>query len=364
ISELHHRLSTGKTISASQWRETGYQMIEDQKYSKALRCFEDAEDPYGTALANAYITEQNAITNRALGSVELANIDFIKASEFFLKARSIAKAVECRKEGGDPKGAVKILADNGAYEDAAWLSADIGSFLETSEIYTKLNKHGRALTGYARAKQFKRMFSYIRKFKAEIEPFCWKQYVLFGYLKEFGERDTPPDEPEKRVLDLFGSIEEQKMVLLRFGMINKLFKTLSTNGRYMEAYEIGVSFGLLANSIHLLSENSLLKNLKPEKRALLNTVCGFLQAEHIATNPWPRTRAGRGIHKVLRAAVGRGSPLIDSFVEVWEDINRALDNSAKLRNRVEIGTISDASYMDILVCYYEMFMGCSLLTHI
>ena len=181
---------------------------------------------------------------------------------------------------------------------------------------------------------------------------------------EFGESDTPPDELEKRVLELFGSIDEQKLVLSRLGMINKLFKTLCTNRKYMDAYEIGVSFGLLANSIHLLSENSLLKNLKPEQKALLNTVCGFLQAEHIATNPWPRTRGGGGIHKVLRAAVGRGSPQIDSFVEVWEEINRAFDNSARPKARAEIGTISDASYMDILVCYYGMFMGGSPLTHI
>ena len=65
---------------------------------------------------------------------------------------------------------IGILADNGAYEDAAWLSADIGSFLETSEIYTKLNKHERALAGYARGKQFKRMFNYIRKFYSQISP--------------------------------------------------------------------------------------------------------------------------------------------------------------------------------------------------
>ena len=63
---------------------------------------------------------------------------------------------------------IEILADNGAYEDAAWFSADIGLFLETSEIYTKLNKHERALTGYARAKQFKKMFSYIRKFTPDL----------------------------------------------------------------------------------------------------------------------------------------------------------------------------------------------------
>ena len=59
---------------------------------------------------------------------------------------------------------IGILADSGAYEDAAWLSADVGLFAETSEIYTKLNKHERALTAYARGKQFKKMFSYIRKF--------------------------------------------------------------------------------------------------------------------------------------------------------------------------------------------------------
>ena len=58
---------------------------------------------------------------------------------------------------------IGILADNGAYEDAAWLSADVGLFLGASEIYTKLNKHGRALAGYARGKQFKRMFNYLRK---------------------------------------------------------------------------------------------------------------------------------------------------------------------------------------------------------
>ena len=65
---------------------------------------------------------------------------------------------------------IEILADNGAYEDAAWLSADIGLFLETSEIYTKLNKHERALAGYARGKEFKRMFNYLRKFYTRFPP--------------------------------------------------------------------------------------------------------------------------------------------------------------------------------------------------
>ena len=77
---------------------------------------------------------------------------------------------------------IEILADNGAYEDAAWLSADVGLFLETSEIYTKLNKHERALTGYARAKQFKKMFSYIRKFIPDL--LC---YLIMG-LANHGEQ--------------------------------------------------------------------------------------------------------------------------------------------------------------------------------
>jgi len=59
---------------------------------------------------------------------------------------------------------IEILADSGAYEDAAWLSADIGLFSETSEMYTKLNKHERALAGYARGKQFKQMFTYLREY--------------------------------------------------------------------------------------------------------------------------------------------------------------------------------------------------------
>jgi len=66
---------------------------------------------------------------------------------------------------------IEILADNGAYEDAAWLSADVGLFLQTSEIYTKLNKYERALAGYARGKQFKRMFNYLRKYIPDL-LFC------------------------------------------------------------------------------------------------------------------------------------------------------------------------------------------------
>ena len=78
---------------------------------------------------------------------------------------------------------IEILADNGAYEDAAWLSADVGLFLETSEIYTKLNKHERALTGYARAKQFKKMFSYIRKFTPDL--LCC---LMVGLVANHGEQ--------------------------------------------------------------------------------------------------------------------------------------------------------------------------------
>ncbi|PUU76963.1 hypothetical protein B9Z19DRAFT_988560, partial [Tuber borchii] len=355
VSELHKRLSTGKTISTSELREMGNQMIDDREYSKALRCFEDAEDPHGIALANAYIAEEEGLAKRASGSFELANPNFIKASEFFLKAHSITKAVQCRKEGGDPRGAVKILADNGAYEDAAWLSADVGLFLETSEIYTKLNKHERALTGYARGKQFKQMFNYLKRFESEIEPCCRKQYGLFGYIKEFGESDTTPDEFEQRALNLIGSPEEQEMVLSRFSLMNKLFKLLSTNRKYMEAYKVGIGSGLLRNSLQLLSENRLLKNLKPEEGAQLHTVCEFLQAEQRATNPVPRTRRDERIHEVLRRAVRGGSPQIDSFVKMWvEDISPALDIPAQHRTRVDwrkIGQMRIASYVDLQVLY-------------
>ena len=204
------------------------------------------------------------------------------------------------------------------------------------------------------------------RFEAEIEPCCRKQYVLFGYLKEFGESDATPDELEKRVLNLFGSLEEQEIVLSRFGMMKKLFEMLSTNKKYMEAYELGVSYGLTANSVQLLSENFLLKNLKQEQEAQLDIVCEFLQAEHIATNPWPRTRGDRRIHKVLRGAVGRGSSQINSFVKTWEDINRALDVSARRRTRIDIRNISHmriASYVEILACSHEMPTWCSPLTH-
>jgi len=188
------------------------------------------------------------------------------------------------------------------------------------------------------------------RYEEEIEPCCRKQYILFGYLKEFGVRDVTPDDPERRVLNLFGSPQEQIMVLSRFGFITKLFETLSANRKYMEAYEVGVSFGLC--EFHSVSEK-LVKNLKQAPGAQLNTLCKILQAEHIATNPWPRARGDGGIHKVLRAAARGGNPQIKSFIKMWEDINRAFDMSAQHRTRVKIGKISDmqiSSYVDILVC--------------
>ena len=205
------------------------------------------------------------------------------------------------------------------------------------------------------------------RFEAEIEPCCRKQYLLFGYLKEFGESDVTPDESEKRVLNLVGSPEEQEMVFSRFGLMNKLFELLSTQQKYMEAYEVGVNSGLTANSIQLLNKNLLLKCLKPEQEAQLDMVCEFLQAEHIATNPWSSTTRGdRWIHEVLRGAVGRGSPQIDTFVKMWEGMNRALDISAQRRTQVdirEIGQNRTASYVNLLVCSWEVPIQYSLLTH-
>jgi len=162
-----------------------------------------------------------------------------------------------------------------------------------------------------------------------------------------------PDDFEKRALCLFGSLKEQEVVLLRFGLVKKLFELLSTDQKYMEAYEIGASFGLTADSIQLLNEKLLLKDLKLEQEAQLNKVCEFLQAEHIASNPWLRTGGDGGIHEVLWEAVGRGSPKIDSFVETWKGINRAFDIAARRRTGLdirEIGQIRIASYVDILVC--------------
>ncbi|KAG0641145.1 hypothetical protein HOY80DRAFT_955829 [Tuber brumale] len=351
-SELHRRLSRGSTMSAARWREMGHQMIDDEEYSEALHYFEEAKDLHGIALANAYITEEIGLTRRNHGLSEAANSYFKEASKLFLQAGSIPKAVQCRKEGGDPKGAVKILADNGAYEDAAWLAADFGLFSETSEIYTKLNKHEKALAGYARAERFEWMFNYIKRFKSEIDPYCRKQYVQFGYLKEFGKSDLVLNELEKRALDLVGSPEEQEMLLSRFHLMNKLFQLLTTNEKYTEAYEVGVTFGILEGSFQLLCDKILPQDPNWGKGAEMNTVCMFLQAEYLATNPRPRTTADRRIHKVLQAAVGRGSSQIDIFVKMWKDINKALDSFGRRKTSGEIGNLSDmqiASYVDILV---------------
>ena len=176
------------------------------------------------------------------------------------------------------------------------------------------------------------------------------------------------DESEKRVLDLFGSIEEQEMVLSRFGLIKKLFELLSTNKKYIEAYEVGVSSGLLTNSIQLLSQNGLLKKLERERGSRLNKVCEFLQAEHIATNPWPRTTRGGRIHEVLREAVRGGSLPIDSFVKMWEDdINPSLDIPTGRRSTVDVRKVSQmqiASYLDLLVCSREALMRRLHLTYL
>jgi len=164
---------------------------------------------------------------------------------------------------------------------------------------------------------------------------------------------VPADDFEKQVLCLFGSLKEQEVVLLRFGLVKKLFELLSTNQKYMEAYEVGVSFGLTADSIQLLNQKLLLKDLKPKQEAQLNKVCEFLQAEHIASNPWLRTGGDGGIHEVLRGAVGRGSPKIDSFVKTWKEIKRAFDIATRRGTGLdirEIGHIRIAIYVDILVC--------------
>jgi len=157
------------------------------------------------------------------------------------------------------------------------------------------------------------------------------------------------------------------MVLSRFGLKNKLFEILSTNKKYMEAYQVGIGSGLVRKSIELLSENLLLKNLTREQGVQLSMMCKFLQAEHIATNIWPRTKEDGRIHKVLRAAVGRGSSQINSFVKMWEDLNLALDSSARLGTGVEMEKFPDiqtSGYVDILVRPRKMFMLCSPLTHL
>ncbi|RPB01674.1 hypothetical protein L873DRAFT_1676108, partial [Choiromyces venosus 120613-1] len=352
VSEMRKRFSRGNTISASESRELGYQMLDVQDYDEALRRFEAAGDLQGIALATAYIAEKTALTNRARKSLKEANLHFIDASESFLKAGRIMKAVQCRKEGGDQKGAVKILANNGAYEDAAWLAAENGLFSETSKIYTKLNKHDVALAAYALGKDFKRMFSYLKKFESTIEPCCWKQYVRLSYVERFGDSDETPDEFEKEVLSRIGSLKEQEMILSSYNLANKLFDLRNANKKYMEAYEGGISSGLLEKSIQLLSDQAMLKNPSSEQGAQLYVACKYLQAEHIATNSWPKPGEDWQIHKVLQAAVGRGRAQIDSFVKMWEGINQALKSFVESGTGVEIGKLDDvqiAGYVDILV---------------
>lgn len=87
-----------------------------------------------------------------------------------------------------------------------------------------------------------------------------------------------PDYSETRAPHPPGSLEEQEIGLLRFSLMNKPFQLLSTEQRYIEAYEVKMSSGLMANSIQLLNQSFLLKDLKAEIGAQSNTVCEFLQS--------------------------------------------------------------------------------------
>ncbi|RPB01656.1 hypothetical protein L873DRAFT_1675716, partial [Choiromyces venosus 120613-1] len=364
VSEIRKRLSTGMKISSSSWKEMGYRMLDDQDYPDALRCLEETNDLHGISLATAYINENYGLAKRARGFFEEANLHFIDASESFLKAGRIKKAVQCRKEGGDQKGAVEILANSGAYEDAAWLATENGLFSETSNIYAKLNKHEIGLASHALGKDFEGMFNYLKEFESIIEPCCWKQYIRFCYVGRFGDSDGAPNEFEKEVLSRIGSLKEQETVLLRYNLANKLFELRNANEKYMEAYEGGISSGLLEKSIQLLSDQALLKTPSSEQGARLYVACKYLQAEHIATNSWPKPGEDWQIHKVLQAAVRRGSAQIDSFVKTWENINQALKSFVESGTGVEIGKLDDviAGYVNILVRSHEILMWCSSLT--
>ncbi|CUS14614.1 unnamed protein product, partial [Tuber aestivum] len=351
VSQLHKLLSKGTTISGSLWREMGHQMIDDHQYSEALHYFENAEDPNGITLTNAYIAEEKGLTDRDCGLSEVANLHFVKASELFLQVGNIAKAVQCRKAGRDPTGAVQILADNGAYEDAAWLGAEVGLFSQTSEIYTKLHKHERALAGYARGKQSKWMFNYLKKFKSEIEPCCWKQYIRLYYLRQVRESNTSLDEFGRRALIPTGSPEEQEIAFSRLHLMNKLFDSLSINRRYVEADDVGISSALMEKSFQLLSDQILLKNPNWGQGEQLKMMCKFLQAQNIETNPWPST-GGVRVHKVLRAASKRESRQINSFIESWEVINQAVHSVDRYKTSVETRILCEegvTGYVDILV---------------
>lgn len=73
-------------------------------------------------------------------------------------------------------------------------------------------------------------------------------------------------------LSVPGSLEKQGVVLLRFGLTNKFFELLTTCQTYMGAYEFRMRFGLTEDSIQLLNENILLKDLKGGQGVQLNTV--------------------------------------------------------------------------------------------
>ncbi|RPB01634.1 hypothetical protein L873DRAFT_1675812, partial [Choiromyces venosus 120613-1] len=271
-----------------------------------------------------------------------------------------------RKEGGDQKGAVKILANNGAYEDAAWLAAENGLFSETSEIYTKLNKYEIALAAYARGKKFKQMVYYIKKYKTKIDPYCWKQYAQLSYISKYGQSEGIRDEFEKEALNQTGSLMEQEMVLSRCGLVNRLFDLRRANGDHMRAYEGGMGSGLLEKSIGLLSDEILPKHPNLGQGERLNVACKFLQAEHIlATNSWLRTGKGGRIHKVLQAAARGRSPQINSFVKMWEDMGYKLNNFFRSGTCLDIGKLGDAQtagFVAILVCSPEILIRYAPLT--
>lgn len=123
-------------------------------------------------------------------------------------------------------------------------------------------------------------------------------------------------------------------------MMNEVFQLYKTQGRYVEAYTVGVNIGFLEDALQLLIDNHLLLSVpKPD----LVEIFSYLQARHLLVQVGHNERITAGL-RIEQLSVAD---------KLWKNLVKFLNGYLKFgtwpdRNRFPDEKIR--GFLDLIVC--------------
>ncbi|KAG8877562.1 hypothetical protein FRB98_006658 [Tulasnella sp. 332] len=257
--------------TSADWEKSGRLLFSKKLYPQSIFCFEKANMPLEKAIAEAYLSRQQA--RKILPHDPKRSAAFIASGTSFRNAAALSEAI--------PDQMKKL------YLAAAECFLQGGRVLKAAKAYYNAEDYTASAVQFRKAKAFDHAIQVIQRHKSLINSTIAEEIisvVKLAYVKT---------DPLGKAMRLFEEVDDYLEFLDDYGMDDARLAVLKSLSRYDEAAELQIQMGHPLEAIHLFSKS---KNPLSRERAAKSTLDALWSRFNLNTIP---SRQDETVQKLL-----------------------------------------------------------------